>query len=123
MPIVFGASAKPRVAVNVAPMLAPRHTAAENALPTSAYLDLLGKPFQANGRGPASYDCVGLALAVAGRLGKVLPAYLSNETELHAQLGANNATLADLPQIPRAVPGCVVLFSAHAHPAPRGHHD
>jgi len=37
--------------------------------------DLIGKPFQENGRGPASYDCYGLVIEVMRRFGIYLPDY------------------------------------------------
>jgi cell wall-associated NlpC family hydrolase len=79
-------------------------------LSLALYQDLLGKPYAKDGRGPTSYDCLGLAMEMARRLGKPVPAYVSDEEELHRQLGAGSATLADVPQIARAVPGCVALF-------------
>lgn len=89
----------------------PAHQSlAARSIPSTAYADLLGKPFADGARGPASYDCVGIALAVAARLGKQLPNYLSSETELHAQLGANGSTLAGCVQIARPEPGCLALF-------------
>lgn len=39
------------------------------------YDDLIGLPFEENGRGPAFYDCYGLALEVNRRLGKEIPDY------------------------------------------------
>ncbi len=80
----------------------------ERCLPARIYADLLGKPFKKAGRGPDGYDCLGLTLEVARRIGKQLPNYVSEESELHAQLGA--ASLADLPRIPAPAPGCVVLL-------------
>jgi len=79
-------------------------------LDAAVFADLIGKPFLAGARGPAEYDCVGLALEIARRLGKQVPDYVSSEAELHAQLAQGGASLADCPQIPRAVPGCVVLL-------------
>lgn len=74
------------------------------------WMDLLGKPFAKSGRGPASYDCLGLTMEMARRLGKQVPDYVSDESVLHAQLAEGGAKLADLPQIPKPVPGCVVLI-------------
>jgi NlpC/P60 family len=76
----------------------------------SVFTDLLGKPFAEGARGPEAFDCVGIALEVARRLGKQLPDYLSSEAELHAQLSGDGSTLADCPQIARPEPGCLVLF-------------
>lgn len=35
--------------------------------------DLIGKPYKAGAKGPNAYDCKGLCLEVANRLGKCLP--------------------------------------------------
>jgi cell wall-associated NlpC family hydrolase len=116
---LIAAAMKPaRQAVPTAFSQPTRQALAAYALAASMYADLLGKPFVAGGRGPANYDCVGLALEMARRLGKTLPNYLSSETELHAQLGAGGATLAGLPQIARPVPGCLVLLRI----SPADHH-
>lgn len=40
--------------------------------------DLLGKPFEALGRGPDSYDCWGLVIEVSKRLGREVPDYEIN---------------------------------------------
>lgn len=74
------------------------------------YADLIGKPFAEGGRGPSEYDCLGLALEFQRRLGKVLPAYLSDEAELHRQLAAGGV-LDDCHRLTVAEPGCVVLLS------------
>jgi cell wall-associated NlpC family hydrolase len=84
------------------------------ALALAIYADLPGKPYVADARGPESFDCVGLALEIARRLGKQVPDYVSSEAELHAQLGAGAATLADCPQIAQPEPGCVVLLRMSA---------
>jgi len=95
-----------------------RQSLGGHAIPQNVYSDLLGKPFAPSARGPESFDCVGIALEIAKRLGKQLPAFVSSEAELHAQLGAGNASLADLPQIARPVPGCIVLLRI----SPSEHH-
>ena len=82
----------------------------KSGLSAQLFSDLIGKPFVAGARGPASYDCVGLAVEMARRLGKQVPDYVSSEAELHSQLAAEGAALADCPQIPRPVPGCAVLL-------------
>jgi hypothetical protein len=81
-----------------------------NSVDPKLFMDLLGKPFVKQGRGPDAFDCVGLALEMARRLGYKLPDYVSSEEVLHQQLGAAGATFADMPQIPRPVPGCIVLL-------------
>lgn len=35
--------------------------------------DILGKPYKAHGRGPESFDCYGLVIEVAKRLGHTMP--------------------------------------------------
>ena len=88
------------------------------SLSPALFADLIGKPFVDGGRGPANYDCVGLVLEVAKRLGKTLPAYLSNEAEFHAQIAADGETLADLPRVAAATAGDVVLLRT----GPAKHH-
>jgi hypothetical protein len=95
-----------------------RHALAAHSLSSTLFADLLGKPFAADARGPASYDCVGLAIEMAKRLGKQVPNYVSSEAELHAQLGSGGCTLADCPQISRPLPGCAVLLRI----SPTQHH-
>lgn len=89
-----------------------------SGLSARLYVDLIGKPFLAGGRGPESFDCVGLALEIARRLGKQVPDFVSSEAELHQQLAGDGAALADCPQIPRPVPGCAVLLRM----SPSQHH-
>ena len=79
------------------------------AIPARIYADLIGKPFATGGRGPSEYDCVGLTLEFQRRRGLALPAYLSDEAELHRQLAAGGA-LADCQRLPSAEAGCVVLL-------------
>lgn len=79
------------------------------SVPARIYADLIGKPFLAGGRGPNSYDCVGLTIEFQRRRGLVLPAYLSDEAELHRQLAAGGV-LADCHRLPAAEPGCVALL-------------
>ena len=78
------------------------------------YVDLIGKPFAHGGRGPSTYDCVGLADEVLRRMGVRLPAHLSDEAELHRQLAAGGA-LEESRRIAVAEMGAVVLLrSSHA---------
>ena len=44
-----------------------------------AYTDLLGKPFEYGGRGPATFDCYGLAVELYRRSGIALPDYASTD--------------------------------------------
>lgn len=52
------------------------------ALPLSLWIDLLGKPWRKDARGPEAYDCVGLLLEIERRLGYPVPAYASEVREL-----------------------------------------
>ena len=110
------APAPTRTAAVVVP--AQRSTLTPRAISSALYTDLLGKPYKDSARGRDAYDCVGLALEMARRMGKQLPDYLSSEAELHAQLGSGGATLAGLAQIPHPVPGCIVLLRM----GPNKHH-
>jgi uncharacterized protein YfaT (DUF1175 family) len=87
---------------------APRLT--HRGLTSAIFSDLIGKPFLDGARGPAQYDCVGLAMEIARRLGKDVPSYVSSEQELHKQLAQGGTSFADCQQINRAEPGCVVLL-------------
>lgn len=80
-------------------------------IPARIYADLLSKRFEPEGRGPQAYDCVGVAIEVARRLGCQLPAFLSSEAEFHAQLAAGATRFADLERIDEAEPGCIVAFA------------
>ncbi len=79
-------------------------------IPARIYADLIGKPFERGARGPERYDCLGLALEMARRLGKHPPNYLSDEEELHRQLAVDGSALADCVRVIDARPGCVVLL-------------
>ena len=84
-------------------------TAPSVSIPARLYGDLIGKPYLIGGRGPTAYDCVGLTIEFQRRRGLALPAYLSDEAELHRQLAAGGA-LADCHKLATAAPGCVVLL-------------
>jgi hypothetical protein len=79
-------------------------------IPPRLYADLLSKRFEPGGRGPDAYDCVGIAIEVARRMGRPLPAFLSSESEFHAQLADGGTRFADLERIAEAEPGCIVAF-------------
>lgn len=81
-----------------------------NAISPRLYVDLIGKPFAESARGPESFDCLGLVLEVARRIGKTLPEYVSSEEELHRQLGSGGEALGGLQRIEAAEPGAVVLL-------------
>jgi cell wall-associated NlpC family hydrolase len=57
-------------------------------LPSSLWLDLLGKPFSDGARGPYAYDCVGLLLELEYRFGNPVPAWVSHVRELAGALGS-----------------------------------
>jgi hypothetical protein len=73
------------------------------------YADLIGKPFVADARGPGAFDCVGLACEILKRRGIAVPAFLSDEAELHRQLAAGGI-LAGASPLPHAEAGCIALF-------------
>lgn len=75
----------------------------QTALPTSLWLDLLGKPFEKDARGPAAYDCVGLLLEIERRLGRTLPEYDSRE-------GVLIIALVDWEPVSDPLSGDAILF-------------
>lgn len=79
-------------------------------IPPRLYADLLSKRFEPEGRGPDAYDCVGLAIEVARRMGCRLPDFISSEDEFHAQLGGGATRFADLERIEAPEPGCIVAL-------------
>lgn len=81
-----------------------------NAIAPRLYIDLIGKPWLRGARGPEAYDCLGLVLEVARRLGRPLPAYVSDAAELHRQLAEGGAALGGLPEIDGPEPGAVALL-------------
>ena len=84
-------------------------------MPARQYADLIGKPYAAGGRGPEAYDCLGLAMELATRLGLQIPAFASDEAELHRALAAGGY-LAELERIPAAETRALVLLRS-SHPA------
>lgn len=74
------------------------------------YADLIGKPYRDGARGPDAYDCLGLAMEMARRLGLEVPDFVSSEEELHRQLAGDGSALASMPRIEQPEPGCVVLL-------------
>jgi cell wall-associated NlpC family hydrolase len=82
-------------------------------LPARLYADLLFKPYVEGGRGPDSYDCLGLVLEVQRRLGRALPAYESTIDEFkrhYRAIAPGHGVLGPSFEIPTPVPGCGVLF-------------
>lgn len=75
------------------------------------YEDLLGKPFQLGGRGPRFYDCYGICLELATRVGLILPEVLTPETteDQHDLIGATADK--DFEEIPKPEAFCIATFS------------
>lgn len=81
-------------------------------------MDLLGKPFEKDARGPAAYDCVGLLLEIERRLGRTLPEYDSREGVLILALVDWEPVSECLPGSPQTgpclrggpLPGDAILF-------------
>jgi cell wall-associated NlpC family hydrolase len=96
-------------------------------LPTSTWLDLLGKPYADKGRGPDAFDCVGLLLEIERRIGNALPNYKSDIHELALALAGtwervNDPQPGDGILIRSACPPwhigvvCGAGYMIHAHP-------
>jgi cell wall-associated NlpC family hydrolase len=73
------------------------------------FFDLIGTPYVACGRGPAGYDCVGLAIELQRRMGRSVPDFISSEAELHRELAAGGF-LYGCSRLEHAEAGCVALF-------------
>jgi cell wall-associated NlpC family hydrolase len=73
--------------------------------------DLIGKPFQYGGRGPAEYDCYGLVMECARRAGAPIPDHHSTDNQAaQAAAFAMARTGEHWPELPGPEPDCVVLF-------------
>lgn len=74
--------------------------------------DLIGKPFKPLGRGPDSFDCWGLAMEVARRLGVELPDFAYGDdldvTFLNGLITGNKDRILELG---RPEPYCLAGFS------------
>ena len=90
-------------------------------LDTLLFLDLVGSPYVADARGPAAFDCLGLAIEMQRRLGRTVPEFVSREEELHRQL-AEGGFLAGCSRLERAEAGCVALFKMPRLDRERGMH-
>lgn len=73
--------------------------------------DLIGKPFLKNGRGPDSYDCLGLIIEVRKRLNRPLfeditdsPNEITSQHELFEIMSKSYQALSHW------LPGCIVTF-------------
>lgn len=80
------------------------------AISPRLYIDLIGKPFAAGGRGPSAYDCVGLTVLLQRRLGHDLPDYASTPDEQARQYSMDGGMLGPCRRVERPQPGCVVLM-------------
>jgi cell wall-associated NlpC family hydrolase len=80
-------------------------------LPYSLWSDLLGKPWRKDARGPEAYDCVGLMLEVERRIGRDIPQYASEVSELALALGACERVAHESC----ALPGDAILLTS-IHP-------
>jgi cell wall-associated NlpC family hydrolase len=77
------------------------------------YEKYLGTPFEFGGRGPDTYDCYGLIMAVLKERGVVIPDYTSPSDEAKiAGLFAGNLHLWEKCE---KEPGAVVLINAPPH--------
>jgi cell wall-associated NlpC family hydrolase len=74
------------------------------------YADLIGKPFKLGSRGPDAFDCVGLVLEMAHRLGLEPPNYLSCSAEFHRQAAEDYSRVADCPKLKGPETGAMVLL-------------
>ena len=73
------------------------------------YIDLLGKGFKYNGRGPDEYDCYGLVKEIYHRIGVELPEYASTDNcSLINQMIEQGKEL--FTKIEKPEPFCIVLF-------------
>ena len=74
-------------------------------------LDLLGKPFKWGGRGPKSYDCYGLAMECARRVGKRFPdQYASTPDFAKISDHVEDASEHHLAELHKPEPFCFVTF-------------
>ena len=78
----------------------------------------IGKPYVANGRGPAGYDCWGLVLAVARSAGLEYPEFVIDARDCRAVAGVMQRACADSATWLRLTdpePWCVVLLTTERH--------
>ena len=72
--------------------------------------DLIGKPYKHNGRGPDFYDCWGLCLEVAKRLGRELPEYDTPVIEDERNALAIKTKDSLFEKLEKPEPWCLVVF-------------
>lgn len=74
------------------------------------YKDLLGKEFEYGGRGPDSYDCLGLIYIMMERLNIILPSKVSI-IDRHLRSTALEDSRSMFNRIQKMEPGCIVAFN------------
>ncbi len=82
-------------------------------LPARLYGDLIGKPFEDGGRGPGTFDCLGLAIEMQRRQGRAVGNYASTIEEFHREYSAG--LFGPCAQLCRPAAGCVVLLRTGIH--------
>jgi len=72
--------------------------------------ELIGRPYKVAGRGPADYDCWGLCMAVAEKLGFPLPDFeIPQNNDLRGEL-VDRQRAGSFNRIDEPSGGCLVLF-------------
>jgi hypothetical protein len=74
------------------------------------YVDLLGKEYAHNGRGPEYYDCWGMCMEIYKRLGRELPEFLPAVAEPACIHDVVDNAKGNFTEIPKPVPYCLVTF-------------
>jgi len=74
------------------------------------YIDLLGKKFEHNGRGPDKYDCYGLVKEIYQKLGVELPEYFVPDEPASISKAVDEGKKLFL-QIDKPEKYCLVLFT------------
>lgn len=75
------------------------------------YVDLLGKEFEYDGRGPSKYDCWGLCIELYKRMGKVLPDAVSGrERDKINEQVKEGIHKFDFKQVNTPEAGCLVAL-------------
>lgn len=86
------------------------------------YVDLIGVPFEPFGRGPRSYDCLGLVIEAGRRMGVPIPDYGSEDPEdLEAVSLKVNGARVDFEEVATPSRGDLVEFSTLAMEVPEWH--
>ena len=74
-----------------------------------SYNDLIGKPFEYDGRGPGTFDCYGLCVEMYKRLGKELVEYQASG-DFKENSNSFNFGKKDFVQLEKPEPFCLVLL-------------